>query len=128
MRKTETALALFTVGFLILYFPVETWASWGYGLWSPFYLVDLIAMILLGWGAIRSLHTRPQTAPAVLCAGYGWAGANAWRALFGRLSEVRQGGQLDHGGMELCAVAMGTAVMLACFALSLLLVVRSSER
>ena len=42
-RRIETILARFTLGFVAVYFPVETYASWRYGLLNPFYLVDLIA-------------------------------------------------------------------------------------
>lgn len=57
LRRAETGLAWFTLGVLVIYFPVETWASLPHGLWSPFYIVDLIAMALLLWGAFRSLRS-----------------------------------------------------------------------
>ena len=126
LRNTETRVARFTLGFLIVYFPIETWASWNHGLWNPFYLVDLIAMVLLLWGAVHSLHARPRSAPALLCAAYGWTAANAWRATFGRVFEVAQGGQLEHGACELWVVGISTALMLGCFALLLYFVVRAS--
>lgn len=97
LRKIETGLAYFTLCALVIYFPVETWASLPEGLWNPYYLVDLIAMILLGWGAIRSLRARPHQSPAVLCAAYAWSAANGWRATFGRMFELLEGGTLDHG-------------------------------
>ena len=125
LRSIETGLAWFTLGALVVYFPVETWASWAEGLWNPFYLVDLIAMILLGWGAVRSLRARPESAPAVLCAAYAWSAANGWRATFGRMFELLEGGTLDHGAAEMCFVSIGTAIFLAGLVLSLYLVVRS---
>jgi hypothetical protein len=64
-RKIESGLAWFTLGALVIYFPVETWASLPQGLWNPFYIVDLIAMALLLWGALRSLKARPNPSPAV---------------------------------------------------------------
>ena len=128
LRKIETGLAWFTLGALVIYFPVETWASLPEGLWNPFYIVDLIAMILLFWGAMRSLRARPAASPAVLCAAYAWAGANGWRATFGRLFEVLNGDALTHGLAELWAVGIATAIGLVCFILSLYLVVRSTPR
>ena len=126
LRQIETGLAWFTIGALVIYFPVETWASLPDGLWNPFYIVDLIAMILLFWGAMRSLRARPASSPAILCAAYAWAGANGWRATFGRIFEVLRGGELDHGVGELWAVGIATAIGLLCLALSLYLVVRST--
>jgi hypothetical protein len=126
LRKTETGLAWFTLGALVVYFPVETYVSVPEGLWNPFYIVDLIAMALLFWGAMRSLRARPDRSPAVLCAAYAWSVANGWRATFGRMFELLEGGKLDYGAAEMCAVAIATAVGLACLALSFFLVVRSS--
>jgi hypothetical protein len=122
LRTIETALAYFTLGFLVFYIPVETWASWE-RLTSPFYIIDLIAMLLLLYGAIRSLRARPRPDPGVLCAAYAWSAANGWRATFGRLSE---GGKLEHGAAELWVVGVGTALMLGAMAVLLFLVVRAS--
>lgn len=129
LRKIETGLAWFTLGALVIYFPVETWASLRQdlgGLWNPFYLVDLIAMILLFWGAMRSLRARPHRSPAVLCAAYAWSVANGWRATFGRMFEILEGGKLDQGAAEMWVVSIATAMGLACLILSLYLVVRST--
>lgn len=126
LRKIETGLAWFTLGALVIYFPAETYISVPEGLWNPFYLVDLIAMILLFWGAIRSLRARPASSPGVLCAAYAWTAANGWRATFGRMFEILEGGNLDHGAAEMWAVAIATAVALVCLMLSLYLVVRWS--
>jgi hypothetical protein len=126
LRKIETGLACFTLGALVIYFPVETWASWGEGLWNPFYLVDLIAMILLFWGAMRSLRARPASSPAVLCAAYAWSVANGWRATFGRMFDLLEGGTLDHGAAEMWAVSIATAIGVTCLILSLYLVIRST--
>lgn len=127
LRKIETGLAWFTLGALVIYFPVETYVSLPDGLWNPFYIVDLIAMILLFWGAMRSLRARPDRSPAVLCAAYAWSVANGWRATFGRMFELLEGRSLDHGATEMWAVAIATAIGLGCLILSLYLVVRSSS-
>ncbi len=124
LRQVETGLAWFTLGVLVIYVPVETWVSLPHGLWNPFYLIDLIAMILLLAGAVRSLRARPASSPALLCAAYAWTAANGWRATFGRLFELLDGGSLDYGVGELWAVGVATALALVAFALSLLLVIR----
>jgi len=124
LRNTETALAWFTLGVLVIYFPVETWASLPAGLWNAFYIVDLIAMALMFWGAVRSLRARPERSPAILCAAYAWTVANGWRATFGRMYELAGGGTLDHGPAEMWAVSIATSIGLACLILSVYLVVR----
>jgi hypothetical protein len=126
LRETETGLAYFTLGFLVVYVPVETWASWP-RLTSPFYIVDLIAMVLLLYGAVRSLRAWPLCEPAVLCAAYGWSASNGWRATFGRVVEVSAGRELENGVAELWVVGGATLLMLGCFAVLLVLVVRASS-
>lgn len=123
-RAAERQLANLTFGLLVLYFPIETWAS-APELWDPFYLVDLIGMILLFWGARRA---RAGTAAgvALLAAGYAWMSANGWRATFRRLSELAAGGQLDYGALELCFVVCSTALMIAGLAASLWMLLRAS--
>jgi hypothetical protein len=54
-------IAWFTCLALLVYVPVETYVSWPRGLASPFYLVDLVAMVLMGWGAFHSLRARAPT-------------------------------------------------------------------
>jgi hypothetical protein len=124
LRAVETGLARFTLLALVVYVPAETWVSWSRGLSSPFYLVDAIAMVLLGAGAWRSLRARPRRAPELLAAAYGWAASNGWRATFGRVGAVRAGEPLDHGIVELWVVAVASAIALGCLALSIVLVVR----
>lgn len=68
LRQVETGLAYFTLGALVVYFPVETYVSLPEGLWNPFYIVDLIAMVLMFWGALHSLRARPSRSPELLCA------------------------------------------------------------
>ena len=126
-RRVETMLAQLTLVFLVVYVPIETYISWSaeYWLFNPFYIVDLIAMILLFYGAMRSLRARRRPAPGILAAGYGWATANGWRASWDRAFELMDGGSLDYGTAELCAVACATACGLVCFALSLHFVTRA---
>jgi hypothetical protein len=128
VRKTETALARFTLAVLFLYVPLETFASWSEGLLNPFYLVDVIAMLLLLAGALHSLRARPGSAPGILCAAYAWTSANGWRATFDRVFELREGGQLAFGVLELQIVGVATLGALACLALSLWLVARTDRR
>ena len=126
-RGIETLLARLTLMVLVVYVPLETYVSWSaeYWLFNPFYIVDLIAMVLLSYGAIRSLRARPEPAPGILCAASGWASANGWRATWDRVFELIDGGALEYGAIELCAVACATGCSLVCFGLSLHLVSRA---
>ena len=128
VRSLETGLSWFTLALLLIYAPVETWASIDYGLLNPFYIVDLIAMVLLLAGALVSLRARPDPAPGLMCAAYGWAAANGWRATFDRVYELRKGGHLDHGRAEIVGVAIGEAVAMICFGVTLFLVAYEAYR
>jgi hypothetical protein len=128
-RDNETRLARATLIALVFYFPLETWTSWGHDYWllNPFYVIDLIAMGLLLYGATRSLRARPRSAPGALCAAYAWTAANGWRATWDRAFELRDGGQLDHGLVELGVVGGATVLSLLCLACSFSLMVRADD-
>ena len=92
---------MFTFALLILYAPIETWYSLPQ-FWDPFYLVDVIGILLLAVGALRHRKTGSAASLGLLIAGYAWTAANFWRALFGRIAELMNGGVLDYGRLELC--------------------------
>lgn len=121
-RGVETAIAWWTLGVLAIYIPLETWVSLPHGLGSPYYLVDVVAMALLLWGALHSLRARPRPSPELLCVGAAWASANGWRATFDRLNALDAGGTLDYGSTEMWSVAIATGVSLVLFAVLLGLV------
>lgn len=125
-RTIESRLARCTLCALAVYMPLETWFSLP-ALWDPFYLVDLIAMVLLYVGARRSLRATPAPAPGMLAAGFAWTGANAWRAFWGRAAAVADGGTLTYGFTELSIVGVGTALALGALAVSLFLVARAEH-
>ena len=127
LRELETGLAYTTLGLLVFYVPIETWASWPYGLLNPFYLVDVIAMALLFLGAVSSVQARPRPAPGLLCAGIAWSAANGWRATFGRIDQLGRGGSLDHGAAEMWTVSLATTLALICLGLALYLVARADR-
>lgn len=121
-RSVETFIARFTLALLLVYAPLETWASWPH-LTNPFYLGDVVGFALLLWGALASLRARPDVAPGVLCAGYAWSGANGWRALALRMETLQQGGEVDVTLVWLLVI--GEVLTLTGLALLLLLVVES---
>jgi hypothetical protein len=110
-ESRERALVTFTVAVLVVYVPIETWYS-APELWDPFYLVDLAGMVLLALGA-TGFRSQGRLRVGLLAAGYAWTAANFWRALFGRVADLRQGGQLDYGLAELCFIG---CILLAAFA------------
>jgi hypothetical protein len=62
-REVETRLVYVSFGVLAIYAPVETVYSWPGGLGSPYYIIDVIAIVLIFVGAVRSLRARPARAP-----------------------------------------------------------------
>ena len=113
-------LQTFTLTFLIAYAPIETWYSMP-ELWDPFYVVDLIGIVLLILGMVRLRRGLLSGSLGMLTAGYAWTGANFWRALFDRVSEVAAGGVLDYGWAELCFTACITIAAIAGLVWSLVL-------
>jgi len=89
-RRAESGLAWGTLAALAIYAPVETIYSWP-NLGDPFYIIDVIAMALMGVGMVLSLRSRPHAAPGLLTAGWAWAAANFWRAYFDRVRAMRGG-------------------------------------
>lgn len=121
LRRTETALAYVTCGFLAIYAPVETFYSWP-KLGDPYYIIDVIAMALMIAGIVRSLRARPRPAPDLLTAAWAWAGANFWRAAFDRITTMQHGGNLRLGSVELDYVCAQLIVALVCLAIGVRLV------
>ncbi len=124
--RRARGLTRFTIAFLVVYVPIETLASLP-ALWDPFYLVDFIGMVLLAWGLIWCWRHRTSTGITLLAAGYAWEGANFWRALFGRVRAMTDGGTLRFGSAELWFVAIGTAVALGALIWSLRLATTTAQ-
>ena len=58
LRRSETRLAWITLALTAIYIPAEIWVSLP-DLTHPFFVIDAVAMVLLVWGALRSLRVRP---------------------------------------------------------------------
>jgi hypothetical protein len=121
--NAETRLDHFALGFVVLYFPIETWGSWP-ELWHPFYLDAVIGMLLLLWGIAKSRSDR-RSALGVLCAGFAWMSATGWRSTFDRVFALADGGQLQYGPWEMCFVVCSTSLTVVGLTVSLVLLVRS---
>jgi hypothetical protein len=118
MSRPDQRLARFTLWVLVFYAPIETWASLP-NLLDPYYLVDFIAMVLLALGVLQSRQGRPTSALGFLTGGWGWLGANGWRATADRWEFIADGGALEYGAAEMCFVVCGTLVAIAGLAWSL---------
>jgi hypothetical protein len=119
----DRRLASYTFWILVFYAPIETWASWP-ELYSPYYLVDLIAMVLLTLGVLRSRAGRALPALGLLTGGWGWLGANGWRATADRFEVLRAGESLEFGAAEMCFVVCGTVAAIVGLAWSLRVITR----
>jgi hypothetical protein len=124
--RTDLALASYTFWVLLFYAPIETWASWP-ELYSPYYLVDLIAMVLLTLGVVRSRQGRPRIALGLLTGGWGWLGANGWRATADRFESLAEGSPLEFGAAEMCFVVCGTIASIIGLAWSLRAIARGAR-
>lgn len=123
-RRIETIYAWATLAFATIYAPVETVVSWPHGLANPYYLVDVIAIGLMLVGAIRSLRSRPRSAPALLTVGWAWAGANFWRATLARAEHLQEGGTLNFGAIEMQLAVGSTVLALMCLGVGTWLIIR----
>jgi hypothetical protein len=65
---------------------------------------DLIAMVLLALGVVRSRQGRQLSALGLPVGGWGWLGANGWRATADRLESLAEGRALEFGAAETCCV------------------------
>jgi hypothetical protein len=116
--QREMRLARFTVGFLVFYAPIETWGSWP-DLWSPYYLVDLMGILLLAFGALRTRRGRYRQGLAFIGGGWAWMAAAGWRATADRLFDMAEGIELEYGAAEMCFVVCSLGLALAGFVWSL---------
>jgi hypothetical protein len=122
--RRDRPLATYTFWILVFYAPIETWASWP-ELYSPYYLVDFIAMVLLTIGIVRSRQNQPLPALGFLAGGWGWLGANGWRATADRFEDLAAGGSLEFGAAEMCFVVCGTVAAIVGLAWALRAITRS---
>lgn len=118
MSQPVRMLSRYTLWVLVFYAPIETWASWP-ELHSPYYIVDFIAMVLLTVGIVRSRQGHALSALGFLAGGWGWLGANGWRATADRFEFIIEGGVLEFGAAEMCFVVCGTVVSIVGLAWSL---------
>ena len=131
LRTIERRLAIFALGVLTLFVPIETWATVQMGgvvaLIQANFLQKVVGMLLLVVGARHALRAGPMGAPAVLCAGCAWSAATLWSATVSRLVAIGQGAELWWGSVELAFVVISTLIALGSFAVAFYLTARWSS-
>lgn len=126
--RVERILTWFTLVFAVVFAPIETIVSWKYGLLSPYYLVDALGIVLLFWGAMRSIRRRCTSSPSVMTVGWAWMSANFWRAAMERDLKFQQGGTLDLGEHEIRLAVAITALAILCMATGIWLMTQRDKR
>jgi hypothetical protein len=96
-----------------VYVPVETYLSLP-NLLSPFYIVDLVGMLLLAAGLWRYWRNFHAAYAPILVAGFSWTGANFWRGMVDRLrmAELQQAGWTPSDSLRITVVG-GVLILLA---------------
>src|SRR6185436_9356986 len=100
-RASSSRAWILGVCFLAVSVPVETTYSWRLGLTEPYYLVKCVGWALLALGVYRFHGVSPAQGVAFLAAGWGWLGANFWRAVADRLARIGAGQTLRLGSLGL---------------------------
>jgi hypothetical protein len=114
MLPTKEAWMLigFTVVWLCVYVPLETYASIvGAGVFTFGYLIDVVGMLLMVAG-IRDARRAPSSW-STLAAGWAWTSANFWRGTMQRYWAIEQGGTLQFGSGELVVGPILTGLAIA---------------
>lgn len=105
-------LVAFTIVWLCVYVPLETYASAiGAGVFTFGYLIDVVGMVLMALGVVHARDTPP--AYAALAAGWAWTSANFWRGTMERYWSMDQGRSLQFGSGELIVGPILTALATA---------------
>ena len=88
--RLETPFAIYTLLSALVHFTGETYYHVAIGQSLPFYVVDLISIVLCLMGAIGSLAIRRSggSASGWLAAGWGFALCLNYRAFFSRLERT----------------------------------------
>lgn len=111
-------LLTFTIVWLCVYVPLETYASAiGAGVFTFGYLIDVVGMVLMAIGVMDARRSPP--AYATLAAGWAWTSANFWRGTMERYWTVEQGRSLQFGSGELIVGPILTALAMAALAATL---------
>jgi hypothetical protein len=94
-------LAAVTLLWVLVYLPLEVYASWDLGALLRFaFLIDIVGIALLTAAAAAAFR-RHYSAPTLLVAGWAWTSANFWRATMERYWAAAQGATLYAGEIEL---------------------------
>lgn len=104
--KFETPFAMLTLAAAFLHFSGETYYHIVYGQPLPSYLVDLIAIALMGLGSVSSLSRRGISSAGWLAAGWAFTLCLNYRSFFGRVYAQQSGDGYDEPSMVVTILGM----------------------
>jgi hypothetical protein len=123
-------LAVYTFTWAAIYAPGETFYTLNVagprGLIHPAYVMNVIGMAMMCWGATAMWRLRPH-APGLLAAAWSWTAATMWRATADRFWYVSLGRELPGGTVELWLGPLVTLLALLPMAGALVLVFRQAH-
>lgn len=129
-RRLAHWTTLFTFAWLIVYAPLETYVTWSIagisGLLYSSYILDVVGMGLMLWGAVATKRGAPAGS-AILAVGWSWTAAVFWRATADRFWWASLGHTLYFGPSELWLAPAITTVAVGAFVASLLLAIRQAK-
>lgn len=129
-QRLATRLSMATLAWLAVYAPAETYVTLSIaglpGLLYSSYIMNVIGMGLMCWGAITARRHAPE-GPAVLATGWSWTAATFWRATSDRFWWASQGHGLWAGNIELWLAPLFTALAVGLLVASMVLVFRQAK-
>jgi hypothetical protein len=123
-------VAVYTLVWLAVYVPAETYVTFSIagpaGLLHPAYIMDVVGMGLMLWGA-RAALKRQTVAPAILAVAWSWTAATMWRATVDRFWYVSLGRELYAGRVELWLAPVITVLAVLPMIASLAVVLKQAR-
>ena len=103
-RTLRTALVAYTLGWLIVFAPVETYLIFSTvglrALVTDGYIMSVVGMGLMLWGAVSARRLQ-AVAPGLLASGWSWTAAIFWHAASGAFRWAYEDGALNGRNLEL---------------------------
>jgi hypothetical protein len=99
---------------------------WARGLLHPAYIMDVVGMGLMLWGA-RAALKRQTVAPAILAVAWSWTAATMWRATVDRFWYASLGRELYAGRVELWLAPVITVLAVLPMIASLAVVLKQAR-
>ena len=104
----ERKFAICSIVFALIHFVGETVWHLKFGQFLPMLIVDYIAVSLLVYGGVKTIHS--QRSVGLLCGAWGFEFCLNYRTLFGRVDKLMSG--VGHGDPAVDTTAYVLAVLL----------------